>query len=109
MKRTDTSGMETQQHRRARWAVWMPCGLLAILLLFDGFAQTQKVSGSEAQAPQIKVSNRDGYVGSASCSRCHLGIYKQFSRTSMGRSMSRITPELLQTFPTSADVYDAKL
>jgi hypothetical protein len=37
-----------------------------------------------------------------------MGIYKQFLRTSMGRSMSRVTPEFLQTLPTPSDIYDAK-
>ena len=39
------------------------------------------------------------YVGSAACSRCHLEIANKFARTSMGRSLTRITPEFLKTLP----------
>src|SRR6202012_3466 len=36
---------------------------------------------------------------SAACSRCHLEITNKFARTSMGRSLTRITPEFLKTLP----------
>ena len=57
----------------------------------------------------MPVADAAGYVGSASCSRCHLGIYRKFSQTSMGRSMTAVTPALLKTLRTSADLYDDKL
>ncbi|WP_348267107.1 tetratricopeptide repeat protein [Edaphobacter sp. DSM 109919] len=101
--------MKTQRRARARYTQWVLCGLFATLLVLDGFGQAQKAIASVAPNLLVTVPNREGYVGSASCSRCHLGIYRQFSKTSMGRSMSRITPELLQTLHTSADLYDAKL
>lgn len=36
------------------------------------------------------------FVGSAACSRCHAEIYRRFSQTSMGRSMSPVTPKYLE-------------
>ncbi len=91
------------------------CSVLSTLLLLEGFGQTRKAPPAAAKQPEAEAlqhtapQDHEGYVGAASCSRCHLGIYKQFSRTSMGRSMAAITPELLQTLPSSADLYDAKL
>src|SRR5260370_4308493 len=103
---------KTQQQRLQKYGGWMVCSVLATLLLLEGFGQTRNAAPGEKkrQGAAIQLAaapDRDGYVGSASCSRCHLGIYKQFSRTSMGRSMSPITPELLQTL--TADLYDDKL
>src|ERR1700722_2917198 len=44
------------------------------------------------QNPLLKA----GYVGTPICAECHPGIYASFSRTDMGRSMSEITPSLLE-------------
>jgi Tetratricopeptide repeat len=51
----------------------------------------------------------DGYLGSKVCAGCHGDIFAKFSRTSMGRSMSLVTPELLRTFPTAASLYNETL
>src|SRR5579883_1275031 len=37
----------------------------------------------------------DGYTGSVSCAECHGEIYKHYMQTSMGRSMSHVTPASL--------------
>ena len=50
-----------------------------------------------------------GYVGSRACAKCHPSIYESFSRTDMARSMSEITPALLERIPTSASTFDPKL
>jgi Tetratricopeptide repeat len=106
----------TRQRRSQKYAGRIICSAFAALLLLKGFGQTRKgVSDAKPQtnqgiAAQLPATpNHDGYVGSASCSPCHLGIYRQFSRTSMGHSMSQITPELVQTLPTSTDLYDNQL
>jgi Cytochrome c554 and c-prime len=39
------------------------------------------------------------YVGTAACSRCHLGIANTFAKASMGHSLTRITPDFLKTLP----------
>ena len=106
--------MKTQQGRLQKYAVWIVCSVLTPLILLKGFGQTRRTASGSKQHHEAAIqfpaaADHDGYVGSASCSRCHLGIYKQFSRTSMGRSISPITPEFLQTLPASADLYDDKL
>ena|SRR5882762_1007011 len=66
------------------------------------------VLGTTASAQQS--SNADaGYVGSRVCAKCHPSIYESFLRTDMGRSMSQITPALLEQIPSSASVFDPKL
>jgi hypothetical protein len=72
----------------------------------SGGASTQ-AHGRAAPAAREK----NGYVGSAACSRCHAEIYDHFVRTSMGRSMvalSSTLPEFLRSIPLSASVYDQK-
>jgi tetratricopeptide repeat protein len=71
------------------------------------------VAGLSAETkPQTKqagiAATAEGYVGSAACSRCHQGIANEFAKTSMGRSLTRITPEFLKTLPVPATYYDAK-
>src|ERR1700746_1361081 len=48
-------------------------------------------------------------VGSKICAQCHRSIYESFSRTDMARSMSEITPSLLEKLPTSVNIFDPKL
>ncbi|HEY1904300.1 MAG TPA: tetratricopeptide repeat protein [Terracidiphilus sp.] len=59
-----------------------------------------------------QVSNRDGYVGSAACARCHRSIAASFAKTSMGRSLTPVTPEFLRTLPlgsqATTSLFDAK-
>src|SRR5258708_5461822 len=114
LKRTHSRYMKTQQRRLQKYAVWIVCSVLTTLILLKGFGQTRRTASGSKQHQEAAIQfpaapDHDGYVGSASCSRCHLGIYKQFSRTSMGRSISPITPEFLETLPASADLYDDKL
>jgi hypothetical protein len=60
----------------------------------------------KASADQVAGA---GYVGSNACGKCHPSIYESFSRTDMGRSMSEITPSLLEKVPTSAIIFDSRL
>jgi tetratricopeptide repeat protein len=82
---------------------WIAATLLVLTCL--GF---QNNSATIASADQSSIANT-GYVGSKACSKCHPSIYESFLRTDMGRSMSQITPELLQRIPTSASIFDPKL
>jgi hypothetical protein len=50
-----------------------------------------------------------GFGGSRSCMPCHQNIYGNFAKTSMGRSMTRVTPGLLANLVTSGSSYDEKL
>src|SRR4029077_10285629 len=72
-------------------------GIAATLLVLTcpGFENN---SATIASADQSSIANA-GYVGAEVCSQCHPSIYESFLRTDMGRSMSQITPELLQRIP----------
>jgi hypothetical protein len=50
-----------------------------------------------------------GYIGSSACAQCHTEIFDRYSQTSMGRSMSAVTPELLRTIPVEASIYDERI
>lgn len=69
--------------------------------------KTEPVSQS-ASAAKTAPGN-GGYVGSKVCAQCHAPISMRYSRTDMGRSMSEITPSLLEQIPTSASVVDERL
>jgi len=64
-------------------------------------------AGSRA-GPAAGALPNDGYVGSGACSRCHVEIYNHFLRTSMGRSLTPVTPDFLHSVPVSASIYDPK-
>jgi hypothetical protein len=82
--------------------------IAAVVLLLTCLSFQGKLPGTTAPADQSSLANA-GYVGSRVCSKCHSSIYESFSRTDMGRSMSEITPALLQRIPTSASIFDARL
>jgi hypothetical protein len=65
-------------------------------------ARAVKSAASEAQP---KTAGAE-YAGSAACAQCHRDIYKQFSQTDMGRSLSLVTPALLKTIHASGPVPD---
>jgi hypothetical protein len=54
------------------------------------------IAGTKPERETAKPSP-DGYVGSAVCASCHEDIYRSFTHTDMGRSMTPITPALIQT------------
>jgi hypothetical protein len=80
----------------------------ALLLLMTCASFQSKLPGTTASADQSSI-HVAGYVGSRACSKCHPSIYESFSRTDMGRSMSEITPSLLEEMPTSASIFNSKL
>jgi hypothetical protein len=49
-----------------------------------------------------------GYVGSEACAACHQPIYDSYRKTSMGQSMSPITPALIGKMAVPATFYDAR-
>jgi len=61
------------------------------------------------RSPESNKTEQDGFVGSGSCLPCHQNIYDKFSKTNMGRSMTRVTPGLLANLVTSAALHDEKL
>src|SRR5580693_10032647 len=80
----------------------------ALLLLMTCASFQSKLPGTTASADQSSI-HVAGYVGSRACSKCHPSIYESFSRTDMGRSMSEITPSLLERIATSASIFDPRL
>jgi hypothetical protein len=68
----------------------------------DGQAKT-----GPASTPSGVTS--EGYLGSQACSRCHQEIYRQFSQTSMGRSMSLATLAVLENRSASASYTNERL
>jgi hypothetical protein len=66
-------------------------------------------SAQESRIPAQSVAFRNTvpgvkYLGSKVCAECHKEICASFGRTGMGRSMSTITPSLLEKLPASATV-----
>lgn len=55
-----------------------------------------------------KTRNND-YVGSAACATCHADLYISYEKTDMGKSMSEITPAILEKLNLPATYYDQKL
>jgi hypothetical protein len=91
--------------------IWM---LLLALLVSIGWSQTpigprnSTRSGAAIRATRV-ASENDGYVGSEVCGKCHTDIYETFKQTDMGRSMSSVTPSLLQSLHIPATFYDQRL
>jgi len=79
-----------------------------VLMLLACFGFQTELPETIASADQNSAADA-GYVGSKACSQCHRSIYESFSRTDMGRSMSEITPTLLERIPTSASIVDSRL
>ena len=98
------------------WATRLRQGALAALISFafylglvSGLSQgIAKVRSAESSSNATKTM-QDGFVGSRSCAPCHKNIYDKFAETSMGRSMTRVTPGLLANLVTSGSSYDEKL
>jgi hypothetical protein len=67
-----------------------------------------RARSAKASSPQ-SIAPSNGYVGSKLCAECHRAIYNNFSQTDMGRSMSLVSPQLLEKVPNSAHIFDAKL
>jgi hypothetical protein len=75
---------------------------ISVLSVPATFGQHSKSNAAEV----VAESNGGGeYVGSGACETCHSEIYRQFLKTSMGRSMSEVTPNFLKTIP-STSVYE---
>src|SRR5580704_15813049 len=79
-----------------------------VLLLLTCFSFQTTLPGATAAGNQNSLADA-GYVGSQVCSHCHPSIYESFSRTDMGRSMSEITPALLEKMTTADSIFNSKL
>jgi Tfp pilus assembly protein PilF len=85
--------------------------LLAALLLAGPLLLLGVSAGLEKNdpVPTQGGETKDGYVGSQACSGCHAEIYRRFSQTSMGRSMSLVTPAFLEHTARPASYFNEKL
>src|SRR5713226_9814200 len=81
----------------------------AVLALLPGERVGHARAGRAQTASPQSTGSGNGYVGSKLCSECHRAIYNNFSQTDMGRSMSLVSPKLLEKIPNSAHIFDAKL
>jgi hypothetical protein len=116
MAQAGTSSLEASSTMRApdclrsnllRHLAHMAVGGLGALVVLLWFGSQFKLLRTTVSAHQGRAANT-GYVGSQVCAKCHPSIYESFSKTDMGRSMSQITPSLLERIPTSANIFDPK-
>jgi hypothetical protein len=103
-------------NRGVRLAVYL-C-IMILVLAAASFSGNRKNSVRNANntttapaTPAISgiAPSRAGYVGSKVCAQCHAPIASKYFRTDMGRSMSEITPKLLEKIPTAASVVDDRI
>ena len=73
--------------------------LRAVTMLFLCASALSSRAGQAKSGPALTQAgtSNDGYIGSEACSNCHSEIYRRFLQTSMGRSMTPVTPTFLQT------------
>ncbi len=57
----------------------------------------------------VPADSGDGYVGSQACAQCHLDIYQTFTQTRMGRSLTRVTPAVVQGMKLPGSFYSPTL
>jgi hypothetical protein len=85
--------------------------LLAVALLLL-CASSKSTSAGQAKSDPNDTqagASKDGYIGSRACSNCHAEIYQRFLQTSMGHSMSAVTPTFLQKTASSAPYVNGRL
>lgn len=86
---------------------------MAIFGALLAFLPSEPVGHTRARGAQTTTSQNksssNSYVGSELCAECHRAIYNVFSETDMGRSMSVVSPKLLEKIPSPAHIFDAKL
>jgi hypothetical protein len=85
------------------WPRFLMVTALSLILVVGAILAHAKAA--KGAAPQSRTLGSE-YAGSAACAQCHQEIYKQFSKTGMGRSVSLVTPALLKTIQASASVRD---
>ncbi len=81
------------------------CIAILIFLFSSRIPVHTQTLGNNAVTGSTKAAASE-YIGSSACAACHQEIYANYSRTGMGRSMFRVTPEFLKSWPTSASLED---
>lgn len=92
-------------------------GTMAVGLLSAALMQASSLgvlaSTPAGQNPPPQVSSHavraaPHYVGSAVCAQCHTQIYEDYEKTGMGRSISKLTPQLIHAMRIPASIRDRK-
>lgn len=94
-------GHVTLQAPDARSNVWLVGSAFIAAMVLCSVS-----SGQSAATPPSDRTAVSEYVGSRACGECHKEIYASYSHTAMGRSMSTITPDWLNSNRTSGSVED---
>ena len=103
------SGKKMSSPRGAGYG-WQSVMLAALMLVSPMLLLSASARQEKNDPPPIHASESNNkYVGSQACSQCHSGIYRQFLKTSMGRSMSLVTPSFLESIPSSASYLHERL
>jgi hypothetical protein len=82
---------------------------LLVLVSVQGTGIAQVPSAGATGSGNAMKATQEGYVGSGACAPCHQSIFDKFAKTRMGRSMKRVTPELVRNVVTAGSLYDEKL
>src|SRR5258708_23445086 len=82
----------------------MRVSVLVLAIVFGLGLRPAFAQSSPAKGARDNTSSE--YVGSQACGECHKEIFRTFSRTGMGRSMSPLSPEWLRANPTTGLVED---
>lgn len=93
------------QIARFVWAVAVLAGLYGAVSQYG----SGKTSDPDSRQSRSDAHGAGGFVGSQTCALCHASIYKSYSQTDMGRSMSEVNGALLARTPTSASVFSQSL
>ena len=80
-----------------------------ILLLCASVLETSAGQAKSDPKNTQASASKDGYIGSQACSNCHSEIYRRFLQTSMGHSMTPVTPAFHQATPSSASYVNERL
>jgi hypothetical protein len=86
-----------------RIALSMLAAMLACPLM------VQPVQRGKVRASRSNGEGHDGYTGSQVCGECHADIYRTYMQTAMGRSMSTLTPAIMEKLHLPASFDDPKL
>ena len=103
----DASGLAAREKPCPAFAN-VVASITGVLLVLTCLGLQNKSLGTTAPANERSLPAA-GYIGSPACAKCHPSIYESFIRTDMGRSMSEITPALLERIPTSESIFDPRL
>src|SRR6516162_9246666 len=99
--------------RLSRRFVWFAAGLGLFTAVLSSVAPRSILAGAQLQPDKRAAltgvaAPANDYLGSQACFVCHSDIFKTFSQTSMGRSMSTVTPEFVARLSLPAKFDDSK-